>query len=343
MSAHRKDGIFGDEDGGRMQDDLRARISALVLERAPLLVGDTIAIFRFSGAEPLDQEFCTRLGEIVVQLLASSIRDGEVDPRSGFVVDLHHRTMERGLAAGPLFALAYLAERTIVDELALSDRFGATSESWPLVAQLVRRASFDLLAAYTERVRLEPTSAAIVDRLTTLHTRPMLDAVLAKQLERAGRYGFEISLILFDVDRLSAINRQHGYGVGDRILERLGILIRTYFRQHDWVARYSEDVIAVLLIGPDAEHAHELAERVRATVADRLGFTDHRDDTGVAVTVTAAVINVRVSVGDAVDPERLLADAEAAVERGKRAGRNRVERVDGYPITRTLPHSSPSA
>ena len=65
----------------------------------------------------------------------------------------------------------------------------------------------------------------------------MFDAVLAKELERAGRFGDAVSLILFDVDRLSTINKQHGYGVGDRMLERLGILIRQYFRQHDWVAR----------------------------------------------------------------------------------------------------------
>ncbi len=84
---------------------------------------------------------------------------------------------------------------------------------------------------------------------------------MAKEVERAGRFGYEISLILFDVDHLSAINQEHGYGVGDKILERLGILIRQYFRQHDWVVRYSEDSIAVLLSRTDAEDASVLAER----------------------------------------------------------------------------------
>jgi hypothetical protein len=37
-----------------------------------------------------------------------------------------------------------------------------------------------------------------------------------------------------------------------------------------------------------------------------------------------------VALGDVIDPERLLADAETAVERAKQRGRNRVERVDGY-------------
>ena len=171
---------------------------------------------------------------------------------------------------------------------------------------------------------------AIVDKLTTVHTRPMFDAVLAKELERAGRVGQSVSLILFDVDHLSTINQGHGYGVGDRILERLGILIRQYFRQHDWVARHSEDSIAVLLSGTDAAHASELAERVRHTVEERLEFVDHRTDRPVRVTISAAVVNLEVAVGDVIDPERLLADAEAAVERAKQDGRNRVVRVDGY-------------
>ena len=318
-----------DESNGSLQDDLRHQVSEAILKRSALLVWDTVAIFPFSGTELLEPEYCNRIGDLLVQLLATAVREGRIDPRSGFVADLYRVALERTLTAGRLFTFVYLLERTVLDELALSDTIGTTSEPWPLVAQLVRRGSFDVVAGYTERAQLEPSDAAIVDRLTTLYTRPLFEAVLAKELERAGRFGYAVSLILFDVDRLSALNKQHGYGVGDKILERLGILIRQYFRQHDWVARYSEDSIAVLLTRTEPGDASSLAERVRATVEERLGFTDRSDRT-VPVTLSAAVINIQVAVGDMIDPERLLADAEAAVERAKEQGRNRVERVDGY-------------
>jgi GGDEF domain-containing protein len=42
------------------------------------------------------------------------------------------------------------------------------------------------------------------------YTRPLFEAVLAKEVLRAGRFGYPMSLILFDVDHLSAINRNHG-------------------------------------------------------------------------------------------------------------------------------------
>jgi two-component system, cell cycle response regulator len=324
------DPVFGDEEGGHAQHDLRQQISSVLLERVDAITADTVAIFPFSGADTLDAEFCNRVGHLLVELLAFAVRDGRLDPRGGVVADLHHVVLERGLSMERLFTFAYLTERTVLDELAVDETFGATSEPWPLVAQLVRRGSFDLLGAYTERAQLEPSDTAIIDRLTTLYTRPMFQAVLEKELERAGRFGYDVSLILFDVDRLSEINKEHGYGVGDKILERLGITLRTYFRQHDWVARHSEDSIVVLLTRTDSDNAAELAERVRKTVEERLEFKDHRDDRTVAVTLSAAVVNLKVAVGDVIDPERLMADAEAAVEGAKQDGRNRVRRIDGY-------------
>ena len=337
------DSAYADEPGGLIQDDLRQQTSAVLLGRLDAITADTVAIFPYSGAETLDGDYCQRVGAQLTRLLAIAVREGRLDARGGYIADLHYVAIERSLSMERLFTFVYLTERTALDELALNGTIGATTEPWPLVAQLVRRASFDLLAAYTERAQFEPSQTTVIDRLTTLHTRPLFDAVLAKELERAGRYGYAISLILFDVDQLSKINQEHGYGVGDKILERLGILIRQYFRQHDWVARHSEDSIAVLLSRTDAEHAGSLAERVRATVEERLGFTDHHSDRSVPVTLSAAVINVQVSVGDVIDPERLLADAEAGVERAKQLGRNRVERVDGYSGVLKAESPQPSA
>jgi diguanylate cyclase (GGDEF)-like protein len=324
------DSAYAGEANGRIQDDLRQQTSLVLIERIDAITADTVAIFPYSGAEALDSGYCQRVGLLLTRLLAIAVRDGRLDARGGPVSDLYRVILERALSIERLFTFAYLTERTALDELALNDTIGATSEPWPLVAQLVRRASFDLLAAYTERAQLEPNETTVIDKLTTLHTRPLFDAVLAKELERAGRFGYALSVILFDVDNLSSINEEHGYGVGDKILERLGILIRQYFRQHDWVARHSEDSIAVLLSRTDADDASSLAERVRATVEERLGFTDHRSDRAVPVTLSAAVINLQIAAGDVIDPERLLADLESAVERAKETGRNRVERVDGY-------------
>ena len=169
--------------------------------------------------------YCERLGQLLLQLLAAAVRDGQLEARTGFVSDLQHLAAERSLSADRLFAFVYLIERTALDELALSDSLGATSEPWPLVAQLVRRGSFDVVAAYADRCQQNPSGAVLIDRLTTLYSRAVMDVVLANEVQRSDRFNFPLALIVFDVDRLSDINSNYGYGVGDRVLERLGILI----------------------------------------------------------------------------------------------------------------------
>lgn len=316
--------------------DLRQNVAKVLVARTEAIVSDSIAIFPFSGPQPLDARYCSRLGQVLLRLLATAVRDGRLDPRGGLVADLHRLTGERGLPLERLFTFTYLTERTALDELALDENMGATAEPWPLAAQLVRRASFEVLAAYTERVQQEPSDSAVVDRLTTLHTRPVLELVLAKELQRAERHGHTVGLILFDVDKLSEINKAYGYGVGDRVLERMGILMRKYFRQLDWVARHSEDSIAVLLPETPAADVVALADRARATVDERLAFRDHRTEKRVKVTVSAAVVIAYGVPGDPVDVERLMAEAEAALERAKKAGRNQVVRVEIMPGSLSL-------
>ncbi len=323
------------------QDDLRLQIASAVEARAESIAADASAMFAHGDPAALNADYGQRVGRLITQLLAAAIRDGRVGTSGGLIADLLRAVAQRGASTERVFGFVYLLERTTLDELALDPRTGATSEAWPLTAQLVRRASFDLLAAYAEQPRLEPAGASIVDPVTTLFTRPLFDEVLAKEVERAGRFGDEISLIVFDVDRLTDINQTYGRGVGDKILERLGILVRQYFRQHDWVARHSEDSIAVVLTRLDADRATALADHVRTTVEQRLEFPDYRTDVRVAVTLSVGVVNLAVAVGDVVDPARLLADTEAALDRAKRLGRNRVERLDvrsGAVRVATPPH-----
>jgi diguanylate cyclase (GGDEF)-like protein len=329
MSAAETD-IRGFADDDRTQDDLRKQISAVLTEHADVIAADTGTIFPFDGGDALDPEHSRHIGLLLVQLLCAAVKDGGLDRSNSALADLIRATSARALRIETLFSFSYLMERTAIDELALDQSIGATSEPWPIVAQLVRRASFDLLGAYAGYSQSDPGDAPILDRLTTLYSRAVFDAALAKVVDRAGRFGDPMSVILFDIDRLADINQDCGYGVGDRVLERLGILIKAFFRQHDWIARYSEDGIAVILSRTEAEDATDLAERVRRTVQERLELVNHRSDKPVHVTVSAGVVNIAVHVGDVLDPERIMSNAETALSRAKELGRNRVERFDAH-------------
>ena len=82
------------------------------------------------------------------------------------------------------FGLVYVMERAALDELALDESFGAMSEPWPSIAQIVRRSSFDVLSAFSTNLPMEPGDSPIVDPLTTLHTRAVRLAAPAKEIQR---------------------------------------------------------------------------------------------------------------------------------------------------------------
>jgi diguanylate cyclase (GGDEF)-like protein/excisionase family DNA binding protein len=311
-------------DGASVSADARKAVTRVLADRGEAIVSDSVAIFPYNGPQPIETDYCERLGRRLLGLLSASV-EGQLPGEGDGLIELQRLVLDRGLPMQRLFSFVYLMERTVLDEIALDPSLGATSEAWPQVAQIIRRGSFDLLAAYCERSQQESTAPTISDRLTTLYSRAMMDIVLSSEVQRAERFSFPIGFAVFDVDRLSDLNQNYGYGVGDRLLERLGILIRKFFRQNDWVFRHGEDSIAVLLCQVSPEDAFFLSSRVVAMVEQRLGFKDHNTDDRVRVTVSAALITGQGSLGEPFDAERLLLEADTAMKRAKSLGGNRVE------------------
>ena len=323
MSVQRRD---ADTDAVEERDELRQHIARILEQRRASITSDAIGLSPYTGLDA-DDDLSARLADLVVNVLIAAIEDAEIDARSRHIADLRRLARDKRLPVRQLFDLVYLVERVSLDELALDESFGATSEPWPALAQIVRRSSFEVLAGFAERFGQEAGDEALIDPLTTLHTRAVLLAALEKELQRSERFGHPFALIIFDVDKLSEINDQHGYGFGDRVLERIGIVIRNYFRETDWVSRCSGDTFGVLLPETQSAHAEQLAERVRETMQERMSLRDYRSDEQVLVTLSAGVV-IAASVDSGVRSDQVMKEAEQAVHRAKHAGRNRVERVE---------------
>ena len=313
---------------------LRQQIVRIIERHATPIASDTLAGFPFAEPNAPDAADGARLCELMLLLLVSAIDGGDVDFRGAQIAELRTFAEDRGVTFRQLFDLAYLLERTALDEAALDETLGATSEQWPAVAQLVRHATFDCLGALTERLAHE-SARGVFDPLTTVHTRTVLDVALEKEIRRAERFGHPFALMLLDVDRLSAVNAAHGYGFGDRVLERIGIVMRNFFREHDWVARHGEDTFAVVLPETSPANVEYLAEQVRAMVEERLSLQDHRTNAIVAVTVSVAAL-IAESVDASVNAPQVLLQAEQAIGRAKEAGRNRVERIEMKGLPRRV-------
>jgi diguanylate cyclase (GGDEF)-like protein len=140
-------------------------------------------------------------------------------------------------------------------------------------------------------------------------------------VEGARRYETLFSLVLIDIDEFKQINDTRGHAVGDQLLAQVGDLITSTIRLSDSAFRVGGDEFAILLPHTDAEGADVVARRLLGrALADR-AHGDYRAPISFSAGVTAC-------------PEfgmtrlELTAQADAAMYRGKRAGRTVVTTYD---------------
>ena len=162
--------------------------------------------------------------------------------------------------------------------------------------------------------------AAECDALTGLQNRRWLDAVLPRFIERHARSGRPLSLALVDVDHFKEVNDRHGHAAGDRALAAVADVLRSGLRQTDRIARYGGEEFAILLPDTDLERGAATCERLRERVAE-LALRDAQERALPRVTISIGI--ARWSRG--LDGAGVLAAADAALYRAKRAGRNRCE------------------
>ena len=116
----------------------------------------------------------------------------------------------------------------------------------------------------TERKRAEEEiqRLASTDPLTGLANYRHLLEAFNREVERSGRTGRPVSLLLLDLDGLKKINDTHGHVVGSRALCRLALVLQQQCRLNDTAARHGGDEFAVVLPETEAESARNLARRV---------------------------------------------------------------------------------
>ena len=173
-----------------------------------------------------------------------------------------------------------------------------------------------------ETVRLQ----AVTDELTGLYNRNHFHETLDSEIERSRRFGTDVGLVMLDLDDFKQINDTFGHPQGDMVLVEVGRVLRDLSRDIDEPARYGGEELAVILPQTDLGGAELLAERMRTAIEE---LRIKRNDGKGVLDVTAS-FGVASLPACAHDRETLIAEADAALYRAKRAGKNRVMR--GEPV-----------
>jgi diguanylate cyclase (GGDEF)-like protein len=174
-----------------------------------------------------------------------------------------------------------------------------------------------------ETVRLQ----AVTDELTGLYNRNHFQDTLDSEVERSRRFGTDVGLVMLDLDDFKKVNDSFGHPQGDVVLVEVGRVLRELSRDIDEPARYGGEELAVILPQTDLTGAELLAERMRTAINE---LTIKRTDGHGSLKITAS-FGVASLPACATDRDSLIAEADAALYRAKRAGKNRVMR--GEPVT----------
>jgi diguanylate cyclase (GGDEF)-like protein len=158
------------------------------------------------------------------------------------------------------------------------------------------------------------------DVLTGLYNRRYFDEELDSEWKRSGRDNSRLSVILLDIDHFKSINDTFGHQVGDEYLKKTAAtLISVFKRDYDIVARYGGEEFIVLLPGINADHASQLAEKVRRKIESMI--IDHQGKE-IRTTISAGIMCCVPNFNTRSDS--IISGADKALYMAKRGGKNRV-------------------
>ncbi len=156
---------------------------------------------------------------------------------------------------------------------------------------------------------------ALKDSLTGLWNRRAIFAMLEREVCRAQRDRFPITLLMLDLDHFKQINDTHGHLIGDEVLrETAGRLIEA-MRPYDFAGRYGGEEFLIVLPSCSPLNGLRRAETFRRAIAERPVPT--------ALGPMAVTCSLGVAAYDGSMPtEDLIHQADEALYRAKRMGRN---------------------
>lgn len=166
---------------------------------------------------------------------------------------------------------------------------------------------------------------SLQDGLTGIANRRRFDDYMDLEWKRAWRNKKPLALILLDIDAFKLYNDNYGHTAGDECLKKVARVLQDGLkRATDLAARYGGEEFAVILPETDAEGAIVLAEELRKKIE---GLNIPHQYSPVENHVTASV-GICAMAPDKESPSNtIVAEADKALYRAKKNGRNQVVRA----------------
>jgi len=168
------------------------------------------------------------------------------------------------------------------------------------------------------------------DPLTKTLNRRGLQLAFERESARAKRLQIPLSLTMLDLDHFKKINDEYGHETGDAVLCHVASVLSGALRTEDIVARFGGEEFVILMPGTSAQATIDILQRIQSrlqAIPCKVGTISLHPTFSAGVTIWQP----------GYDLEHSVADADQALYRAKREGRNRVMLGENIGGTVTLP------
>ncbi|MFK2890648.1 tetratricopeptide repeat-containing diguanylate cyclase [Dyella flagellata] len=170
----------------------------------------------------------------------------------------------------------------------------------------------------TKRSQLHFKQQARLDGLTGIFNHQHFIGEAQRALQLLERRRGDACLVFIDLDYFKQINDTHGHAVGDALLKHTVAICKQPMRANDLFGRLGGEEFGILLLGCSHEQGMVIADRVRTAIE-----TTPMNVDGCAITFSASIGLVSTQACG-YGLQLLCREADAALYRAKRSGRNRL-------------------
>jgi len=167
---------------------------------------------------------------------------------------------------------------------------------------------------------------SIIDDLTQLYNSRYFYHQLRTEIDRVNRYGQPLTLLLLDLDDFKAFNDAFGHVEGDKVLSRVGQVVKRWLRQTDSAYRYGGEEFTILLPMTTSKDGVVTAERIKTEFKKETFIPE--PDKKVHVTLSIGLAEYKANE----DMKDYVHRVDQLMYQGKKEGKDRVcsECREGY-------------
>lgn len=193
--------------------------------------------------------------------------------------------------------------------------------------------AFGLIVVFKERAEQANLELALLDPLTSLGNRRMLENTLKLALRNSVRTRQIGAILLIDLDEFKPLNDSYGHGIGDQLLVEVSYRLKECVKSGDTVVRMGGDEFVVSLndLGTEPRLARDnallVAERILSEISrpyQCLTFALDGEQRQRIQHQCTCSIGIAFYVSNEVSQEKLLTNADLAMYKAKELGRNRI-------------------